>query len=180
VVCGDGALGFAALAPYDRMIVTAGAWDISAGWWQQLAVGGRLVVPLRLHGSDLTRSIAFDLKTPAGWSALRQPSAGSCPCASLGLVAPARRWAGATLYHGDTIAYVATRPVSDDTDELGVIAHGPNSNRLAGQAVDLLDRWSQERPAQPTITAYPSRTPCDTRTPGARVIRPDTVLTIEW
>jgi site-specific DNA recombinase len=29
-------------------------------WWDQLTVGGRLVVPLRLHGSGLTRAIAFE------------------------------------------------------------------------------------------------------------------------
>jgi hypothetical protein len=37
---------------------------LPSAWWQQLAVGGRLVVPLRLHGSGLTRSIAFDLGQP--------------------------------------------------------------------------------------------------------------------
>ena len=43
VICGDGAFGHAPAAPYDRIIVTAGAWDISAAWWDQLAVGGRIV-----------------------------------------------------------------------------------------------------------------------------------------
>ncbi|WP_214104596.1 methyltransferase, FxLD system [Acrocarpospora catenulata] len=61
VVCGDGAEGWQPAAPFDRMVVTAGAWDISTPWWTQLAPGGRIVVPLRLHGSGLTRSIAFDL-----------------------------------------------------------------------------------------------------------------------
>jgi protein-L-isoaspartate(D-aspartate) O-methyltransferase len=51
VIQGDGAVGYDAAAPYDRIVVTAGAWDIAVGWWDQLAVGGRLVVPLRLHGS---------------------------------------------------------------------------------------------------------------------------------
>lgn len=60
VLCRDGALGAPEHGPFDRIIVTAGAWDIPAAWWQQLAVGGRLVVPLRLHGSGLTRSIAFE------------------------------------------------------------------------------------------------------------------------
>jgi protein-L-isoaspartate(D-aspartate) O-methyltransferase len=65
VICGDGAAGHPAGAPYDRIIVTAEAWDIPSPWWAQLAPGGRIVVPLRLHGSGLTRSIAFDL-TPSG------------------------------------------------------------------------------------------------------------------
>lgn len=32
VICGDGALGHPASAPYDRIIVTAGAWDIAPAW----------------------------------------------------------------------------------------------------------------------------------------------------
>lgn len=44
-------------APFDRIIVTAGAWDIPPAWTEQLAEDGLLVVPLRLRG--LTRSFAF-------------------------------------------------------------------------------------------------------------------------
>ena len=60
VIAGDGALGHADLSPYDRIIVTAGAWDLPAAFWDHLASDGRIVVPLRLHGSGLTRSLAFD------------------------------------------------------------------------------------------------------------------------
>src|SRR5690606_5646849 len=56
----DGALGHQDESPYDRIIVTAEAWDLVPAWWDQLSVGGRLVVPLRLHGSGLTRAIAFE------------------------------------------------------------------------------------------------------------------------
>ena len=59
VLCRDGALGDPDTASFDRIIVTAGAWDIATAWRQQLTTGGRLVVPLRLHGSGLTRSLAF-------------------------------------------------------------------------------------------------------------------------
>ena len=51
----DGAKEF---APYDRIIVTVGAWDIPPAWVSQLAETGRLVVPLRIRG--LSRSVAFD------------------------------------------------------------------------------------------------------------------------
>lgn len=64
VICGDGVDGHPPRAPFDRIIVTAGAWDLAPAWWRQLVAGGRLVVPLRLHGSGLTRSIAFDLPHP--------------------------------------------------------------------------------------------------------------------
>ena len=59
VICGDGALGYPARAPYDRIIATVGAWDLPLAWLDQLAPAGRLVVPLRLRGS-VTRSIAFE------------------------------------------------------------------------------------------------------------------------
>jgi protein-L-isoaspartate(D-aspartate) O-methyltransferase len=57
VITRDGALGASEHAPFDRMIATVGVWDLPAAWWDQLAVGGRLVLPLRWRG--LTRSVAF-------------------------------------------------------------------------------------------------------------------------
>lgn len=57
VITGDGGLGFADHAPYDRMIATVSPWDIPAAWWQQIAPGGRLVAPLRWRGQG--RSVAF-------------------------------------------------------------------------------------------------------------------------
>jgi protein-L-isoaspartate(D-aspartate) O-methyltransferase len=72
VITRDGALGDPGHAPYDRIIVTVGAWDLPAAWQEQLAPGGRLVVPLRWRGQ--TRSIAF---TP-GHGALRSGSVELC------------------------------------------------------------------------------------------------------
>ncbi|WP_405506724.1 methyltransferase, FxLD system [Streptomyces purpurascens] len=57
VVTRDGALGASEFSPYDRMIATVGMWDLPGAWWGQLAVGGRLVVPLRWRG--LSRAVAF-------------------------------------------------------------------------------------------------------------------------
>jgi protein-L-isoaspartate(D-aspartate) O-methyltransferase len=39
--------------------VTAGAWDVPPSWREQLAPGGRLVVPLRIRG--VTRAVALEL-----------------------------------------------------------------------------------------------------------------------
>jgi protein-L-isoaspartate(D-aspartate) O-methyltransferase len=58
VVRADGADGYPAGAPYDRIILTAAARDIAPAWWEQLASGGRLVLPLALRGSQ--RSVAFE------------------------------------------------------------------------------------------------------------------------
>ncbi|MGH4010190.1 MAG: hypothetical protein ACRDTH_18880 [Pseudonocardiaceae bacterium] len=246
--------------PYDRIIVTAGAWDITPAWWHQLGLSGRLVVPLRLHGSGLTRVLPFDLDQPnrmtatsatvcgfvpmrgateqaehhvrlaadvvlhidvadlpdqtalaqaltppahEHWTGIKvhddepaehldlwltttnsphsfgQLSVGSAARAS-GLINPALRWAGATLYNGGTIAYIAVAPHSDDVNELGVIAHGPDASKLAAQAGDLLQRWRHERPTQPTITARPTTAPHDQPSPRAHIDRPHTQLALTW
>ncbi|MGQ0717293.1 MAG: methyltransferase, FxLD system [Pseudonocardiales bacterium] len=259
VICGDGALGHPARAPYDRIIVTAGAWDIVSAWWQQLALGGRLVVPLLLHGSGLTRALALNLHAPgrmistsaavcgfvplrgsaeqaervvqladdvllhldaadlpdeaALGQALTYPAhthwigvqiSDSEPVAHLdlwlattgsgnfgrlsvgaaarasGLVDPALRWAGATLYDGATLAYLAVRELSDDVSELGVIVHGPDSPELAAQVSDLLQRWNQKRPTQPTITAHPTDTPHIPLPSAHHIVRLHTRLTVTW
>ena len=60
VIVGDGALGHQEQGPYDRIIVTAEATDITAAWWGQLnPTDGRIVVPVRLHGSGLARSLGL-------------------------------------------------------------------------------------------------------------------------
>lgn len=58
VVTGDGTLGAAEDGPFDRILVTAGAWDVAPAWVEQLAPDGRVVLPLRLRG--LTRVVAFE------------------------------------------------------------------------------------------------------------------------
>jgi protein-L-isoaspartate(D-aspartate) O-methyltransferase len=58
VVCADGGYGYADAAPYDRIIVTAGAWDITPSWWEQLRPGGRLLLPLAIKGEQ--KSVAFE------------------------------------------------------------------------------------------------------------------------
>jgi len=58
-VHGNGVDGVPDAAPYDRIMVTAGAWDVPPSWREQLAPGGRLVVPLRIRG--VTRAVALEL-----------------------------------------------------------------------------------------------------------------------
>jgi len=46
VVTGDGQGGYRPRAPYDRVLVTTGAAEVADSWTEQLAAGGRLVVPI--------------------------------------------------------------------------------------------------------------------------------------
>ncbi len=79
VVRGDGALGHAAGAPYDRVIVTAGARSVQEPWSEQLVAGGRLVVPI-VDGHGVGSVVVFDKvdgrlvrgqETPCGFVLLR-------------------------------------------------------------------------------------------------------------
>ena len=68
IIAGDGSLGYAAGAPYAAIIVTAGAPAIPDALKEQLADGGRLVIPvgprwhqellvLRRRAGELTTSV---------------------------------------------------------------------------------------------------------------------------
>ena len=58
--CADGVVGWPGGAPYDRIVVTAAAWDVAPAWVGQLADRGRLVLPLSLRGVQL--SVAFEAR----------------------------------------------------------------------------------------------------------------------
>ncbi|GAA1022158.1 hypothetical protein Aple_064940 [Acrocarpospora pleiomorpha] len=64
VALADAEQGVPGAAPFDRIIVTAGSWDIPPAWIEQLGDDGRIVVPLRLKGT--TRWIAFDRDSSGG------------------------------------------------------------------------------------------------------------------
>jgi protein-L-isoaspartate(D-aspartate) O-methyltransferase len=83
-VVADGWAGAPAAAPYDRIIVTVGVWDISPQWVQQLTTGGRLVSPLWFR-AGIQASVALlpdgeglvsDDVVPCGFMRLRGPHAG--------------------------------------------------------------------------------------------------------
>lgn len=83
VEVGDGALGWPAGAPYDRIEVTAATEDLPAAWWTQLSISGRLVTPLHL-GPRAEASVAWERagtglhalsRLPCGFLALRGESA---------------------------------------------------------------------------------------------------------
>jgi protein-L-isoaspartate(D-aspartate) O-methyltransferase len=58
VICGDGGMGYEPYAPYDRIMLTVGAWDVPPALTDQLVSRGRLVLPLSIRGPQ--KSIAFE------------------------------------------------------------------------------------------------------------------------
>jgi protein-L-isoaspartate(D-aspartate) O-methyltransferase len=126
MVRADAENGIPGSAPYDRIVVTAGAWDIPPAWLRQLSAGGMIVVPLRMKG--LTRAITFD-RTDAGLE-----SAGYRLC---GFVPMQRDGAGTErrIPLGDGLALWA----EGDFDALRKAASPPALECWSGAAFDLPD-----------------------------------------
>ena len=70
-MCADGGYGDPAGAPFDRIIVTAGAWDIAPAWLDQLEPGGLLVLPLSVRGIQLSVALERQAGDWVGTSAWR-------------------------------------------------------------------------------------------------------------
>ncbi|MEV6987272.1 methyltransferase, FxLD system [Sphaerisporangium sp. NPDC051017] len=131
VVLADAENGVPEGAPYDRIIVTAGAWDIPPAWVDQLSARGRIVVPLRMRG--LTRSVAFDRD-------------------SLGLASHSYRLSGFVPMQGSgshserivTLDEGVALRVDDESQQFDVEAlrealRSPRLERWSGAAFDLPD-----------------------------------------
>ena len=65
---GDGAAGWPDAAPFDRILVTAAAPEVPAPLADQLAVGGRLVIPL---GDLASQDLVILERGPAGFTERR-------------------------------------------------------------------------------------------------------------
>lgn len=60
VICKDGFSGYKPNAPYDRIMLTVSSWDIAPNWFEQLKIGGILVLPVFTKYDQMT--IAFQKK----------------------------------------------------------------------------------------------------------------------
>ncbi|REJ86533.1 MAG: protein-L-isoaspartate(D-aspartate) O-methyltransferase [Planctomycetota bacterium] len=61
---GDGTLGCAEAAPFDGIIVTAGAPDVPAPLYRQLREGGRLVIPVGDQGLQILKTVTREPQGP--------------------------------------------------------------------------------------------------------------------
>ncbi len=84
VITGDGAAGYAPRAAYDRVIATAGIWDVPRAWVRQLRPRGGIVAPLWLEGFQYSAALQLqpdgslysDRNLPCGFVRLRGTAAG--------------------------------------------------------------------------------------------------------
>jgi protein-L-isoaspartate(D-aspartate) O-methyltransferase len=74
VRCGYGRDGVPERAPFDRIVITAGAFDVSEAWLDQLAPGGPLVIPLRLPWP-----VSAALERRGHWVSLSSETCGLIP-----------------------------------------------------------------------------------------------------
>jgi protein-L-isoaspartate(D-aspartate) O-methyltransferase len=84
IVQGDGVVGYAPRAAYDRIIATVGIWDVPVAWTRQLKDDGILVAPLWLDGMQVSAAfrrqphdvLYSEDNIPCGFVALRGIAAG--------------------------------------------------------------------------------------------------------
>ncbi|MGC4856427.1 methyltransferase, FxLD system [Micromonospora sp. DT4] len=131
VVQADAEHGVPEQAPYDRIIVTVGAWDIPPAWIEQLAERGRIVVPLRFSG--LSRCIAFD-RSGNGLVSRSYCLGGFVPMQGEGTFAE-------TLVpiNGEATLRLDGPDPGFDVPALRKAIHGPRIERWSGAAFDLPD-----------------------------------------
>src|SRR5580698_8097189 len=122
VQCADGGYGDPAGAPFDRIIVTAGAWDIAPAWLAQLGPEGRLVLPLSVCGLEL--SVALE---PSDGSWL---SRSACRCGFVRMLGAFARPQFAIRLGGPDLVVVQ---VADDVPMDGVAV----AAALAGDYVEI-------------------------------------------
>ena len=62
LILGDGTLGLPEFAPFDKIIVTAGAPNIPASYINQLKIGGKIVIPVGKNQEDQKMVLAIKQK----------------------------------------------------------------------------------------------------------------------
>lgn len=90
VVVGDGALGMPGMGFVDRLEVTASSHVVPRVWWEQMALGGRLVMPLRLSSAvDRAHAVAAFVKVVDGFDSVAVTAGGFMPLRAPGRGGPA-------------------------------------------------------------------------------------------
>ncbi|WP_018543781.1 methyltransferase, FxLD system [Streptomyces sp. LaPpAH-108] len=130
----DGALGYAEAAPYDRIIATVGAHGVPHAWLQQLAPGGRLLVPQRLKGT-VSRSIAYEQRD-GRWVSLGSEMNTFMPLRR-GITDDDRRVIPLSTDGTVRLQAPAGQPI--DTDALAGVLDQPRTEEWTGMTVQAME-----------------------------------------
>lgn len=89
VVVGDGAVGMPGMRDVDRLEVTASSHVVPRAWHEQMALGGRLVMPLRLSSAiDRAHAVTAFVKVSEGFDSVAVTAGGFMPLRAPGLPGP--------------------------------------------------------------------------------------------
>ncbi|HYY89840.1 MAG TPA: methyltransferase, FxLD system [Chloroflexota bacterium] len=131
VVVGDGALGYPAAGPFERIILTVAARDIAPAWREQLhEPNGRLVLPLSIRGPQ--RCLAFE----AAGDHLVTRSVSNCSFIQLrgALAGAARRVPIGPA--GEVVIGMSERAQTPSDQEIYAWLRGPARTRPSGVAAN--------------------------------------------
>jgi protein-L-isoaspartate(D-aspartate) O-methyltransferase len=121
----DGAHGYAAGAPFDRVMITAASWEVPDALFDQVADGGRLLVPVELRGGGCQVTVLH--REGSGFKAERAVPGWFVPLLGSRQQRPRLRFALAELPFWDDIKGAPSRRVKLP------LAMGPDG--MAGSAV---------------------------------------------
>jgi protein-L-isoaspartate(D-aspartate) O-methyltransferase len=158
VLHGDGTLGWQEHAPYDAIVVTAGGPEIPAALLAQLAVGGRLVIPV---GEDRTLQTLVRVRREADGS-LRHEDLGDVRFVPL---IGAQGWAeepridrpAARASAPATVAHLLREVAAPITGHLAELDVGALLERIGDARVVLIGEATHGTSAHPPLRARPAR-----------------------
>ncbi|OXM59664.1 methyltransferase, FxLD system [Amycolatopsis vastitatis] len=164
VVLADAENGVPDHAPYDRVIVTAGAWDLPPAWSDQLNGGGQIVVPFRVRG--LTRTVAFE-RDGDHLTSRDYRLCGFVPMQGIGAHTERR-----VPLDGDEVVLRVDEDKALDVDSLAAALRSPRLELWSGvefDQVDELDFWiGTHAPVFGLLTAQDGPIECGLVAPSAK------------
>ncbi len=163
VICADGGYGFAQAGPYDRIILTVGADDITPAWLEQLKPGGLLLLPLAIK--DVQVSVVFRRVTDH----LESLSASGCGFIRMrgDFADPHHNLQRTPLDPDQRMLLLANDLGSDQTQRLYQALFGPSQDWPTGvhltlqeiQRYDSLGFWCQLQAEKTCMLVEPTDTP---------------------
>jgi protein-L-isoaspartate(D-aspartate) O-methyltransferase len=145
VLAADGVQGHATGTPFDRVMITAACWDLPAVLFDQVAEGGRVLVPVELRGGGCQVTVLR--REAEGFVAERAVPGWFVPLVGPGQQRPALRVSLAELPFWDEIGRVPPRRVPLP------LAAGPGG--AAGSAVNAFRAFLGRTAADFSIFADP-------------------------